>query len=278
MNRDALHSLPGGRQAGLTEYGDPQGKPVLFCHGAPGSRLTITPAMSAAALRLRLRLVAVDRPGYGRSDPHPQRRLADWPADAAVLMDALGIARFSVLGYSLGGAYALACAARLPQRIDAVALCGSLSEGEEAQPPVIALARQDRQALHDAFAPLENNPEALYDMMQGTLSAADQAVLARAEVGAAIRCDCEETLRQGPRAMLDDFHLAAGDWGLPLQGIDIPVGIWHGLDDANVPPAAARRLAAVLPRQRLHLLPGEGHLCLFTRWESLLEEVSAAEK
>jgi pimeloyl-ACP methyl ester carboxylesterase len=72
-----------------------------------------------------IRLIAYDRPGYGRSDRHAGRRVADSAADVAALADALGIDEFGVLGRSGGGSHALACAALLPDRVtSAAALVG----------------------------------------------------------------------------------------------------------------------------------------------------------
>ena len=65
-------------------------------------------------------MVCPDRPGVGRSDPHPERTIPGYADDISALADALGFGRFAVLGYSGGAPYALACGARLPERISAV--------------------------------------------------------------------------------------------------------------------------------------------------------------
>ena len=69
-----------------------------------------------AANRLGLRVIALDRPGIGYSDPRTGDRLLDWPADVAEVADQLGIERFAVQGMSAGGPYALACAHLLGPR------------------------------------------------------------------------------------------------------------------------------------------------------------------
>src|SRR2546425_12653883 len=62
----------------------PDGAPVLFFHGAPGSRLQCPdPDLPG------VRLVTMDRPGYGGSDPKPARRLVDWHDDVAAVLDHL---------------------------------------------------------------------------------------------------------------------------------------------------------------------------------------------
>ena len=73
-----------------------------------------------------VRLIAVDRPGVGDSSFQPGRRLSDWPAEVCALADALGLERFSVLGYSGGGPYAAVCAAMLPERLQAAGMVSSI--------------------------------------------------------------------------------------------------------------------------------------------------------
>lgn len=117
-------SLPDGRKLAYSEYGDSHGKPVIYFHGFPGSRVEGL-LMDAVAKRLGLRIVAPDRPGFGRSDFQAGRRLSGWQKDVASLADALSFERFSVLGISGGGPYVLACAEQLAERIDKASIvCG----------------------------------------------------------------------------------------------------------------------------------------------------------
>ena len=94
----------------LRQYGDPEGNLVFYFHGWPGSRCEPRLLHSVCA-ELQLRLVAPDRPGLGLSDFQRGRKLLDWPKDVCELADRFGVFRFTVLGVSGGGPYALACAA-----------------------------------------------------------------------------------------------------------------------------------------------------------------------
>ena len=109
--------LPDGRLIAVEEYGDPAGPPVFYFHGWPASRLE-----AGLIPDLPVRLLALDRPGYGRSAPQRGRTLADWPADVTAVADRLGLARFHVVGLSGGGPYAAACALALPDRVLGVAM------------------------------------------------------------------------------------------------------------------------------------------------------------
>jgi pimeloyl-ACP methyl ester carboxylesterase len=118
---DHLIARADGRSLSYAEFGEPDGRPVLLFRGTPGYRLN--PWTTEAELRsLGVRLIALDRPGVGRSTPWPHRRLLDWPDDVQTLADALGLERFAVVGFSNGGPYAAACAYKLGQRISGTAL------------------------------------------------------------------------------------------------------------------------------------------------------------
>lgn len=105
--------LPDGRTLGYAEYGAADGRPVVLFHGFPSSRLEAMGA-DAIARRCRLRLLALDRPGFGLSSPSPGRNIGDWPADVRAFAGHVKLERFAVFGGSGGGPYALACAAVLP--------------------------------------------------------------------------------------------------------------------------------------------------------------------
>ncbi|MFC2004784.1 alpha/beta fold hydrolase [Chloroflexota bacterium] len=118
--------LKDGRSLGYAEYGSPEGKPVFYFHGFPGSRLDwpFSDANDSAA-QLNARIIAVDRPGMGLSDFKRGRELLDWPDDVIELADALQVDRFAALGISGGGPYAAVCAFKIPERLTATAIvCG----------------------------------------------------------------------------------------------------------------------------------------------------------
>ena len=94
--------LPDGRQLGYAEYGDPDGMPLLFFHGTPGSRLQAQ-VFDAAARDAGVRMVAPERPGHGLSDVQPKRTILAWTHDVEALADSLHLDRFAAMGISGGG-------------------------------------------------------------------------------------------------------------------------------------------------------------------------------
>jgi pimeloyl-ACP methyl ester carboxylesterase len=108
--------LPDGRDLAYCLYGPEDGAPVLFCYGTPGT-MFLAPDRLVPVHELGIRLLVVDRPGYGASTRLPGRGVAAAAGDLAVLVGHLGWDRFAVWGASGGGPHALACAAGLGDRI-----------------------------------------------------------------------------------------------------------------------------------------------------------------
>jgi pimeloyl-ACP methyl ester carboxylesterase len=125
VNSESELRLRDGRRLAYCEYGAAGGVPVFFFHGWPGSRLDFAPNHESAA-SAGVRVVSVDRPGIGGSDPQPDRQVLDWPTDLGALADALELTRFAVLGFSFGGPYARACAYALPDRVITAGLVSCL--------------------------------------------------------------------------------------------------------------------------------------------------------
>ena len=80
---DGTLRLGDSRTLGYAQYGRPDGQPLFYFHGHPGSRLEARFAHEAAA-RAGLRVIALDRPGYGLSDSQPGRAITGWPASLPV--------------------------------------------------------------------------------------------------------------------------------------------------------------------------------------------------
>jgi pimeloyl-ACP methyl ester carboxylesterase len=72
-----------------------------------------------------------------------------------------------------------------------------------------------------------------------------------------------EATRQGTRGAFLESLLTVTDTGFQLQDIRIPVLLWHGERDQNIPVEMARSMAAAIPRSEARFYPQEGHLSLF---------------
>jgi pimeloyl-ACP methyl ester carboxylesterase len=269
--------LADGRTLACLELGDPAGPPVLYFHGYPGSRLEARVAAAAAA-RLGLRLLAVDRPGFGQSTFQAGRSISGWATDVGVLADQLALGRFSVVGVSGGAPYALACAARLPDRLTRVALVCPLGPLDVAGGRAGMLA-QDRLmlALAAHAAPLARGvvhlltrwmgrgPDRYLEFMLAGMVSPDRDLFADPGYRALMMDSTAEALRQGGRGAAWELTLIARPWDFRLQDVRMPISLWQGMADQILPAPMARRLAAALPACNPRYLPGEGHLSLVVR-------------
>ena len=148
VDTDQTIRVASGRTVGFADYGRPGDTAVIWCHGGPGSRLA--PAyMAGAAGAAGLRLVGIDRPGYGLSTVEPGRTLGGWVPDALAVADHLGIDRFVTVGTSTGGAFALAVAALAPERVLGVVACCSMTD-MRWEPARATMSRPHAHAVWDA--------------------------------------------------------------------------------------------------------------------------------
>ena len=270
-----------GRRVGIAEYGAPDGPPVLYCHGFPGSRLDwrlMDPEDAAAS---RARILAPDRPGYGLSDAAPRRTISAWTSDVADLATALGIERFAVLGVSGGGPFALACASALARQVTAAAVvCGmgppdapGMSDGVSwTIPGKPALMR--RLLLSLMAMGLRKDPEQFVERSKGSFAQVDADLLDDPEVAEAYVAALQEAFRRGVGGAAAEAGLYRSSWGFRLDDIGVPVHLWHGELDENVPISVGRYLANALPTCRARFVEDEGHLTLpRTRMAEVLDDL-----
>lgn len=278
--------LPDGRTLACLELGDPGGAALLYFHGFPGSRREGRLAADAGA-RLGLRVLAPDRPGFGESTFLAGRTIGSWAEDVAALADRFSLDRFAVLGVSGGGPYALACAARIPERLSRVALVCPLAPAvrRDLTAGMVTLNRRalSLAARTPSLARLvlglvarlaRRYPDRFFAHMDASAPPADQPVLADPRHRALLAASTVEALRQGGRGLAHELVLLGRPWDFDLADVPLRVPIWQGLDDNIVPPAMARYLAEALPRGEPHYIPGEGHVSLIVRHlEAVLGEL-----
>jgi pimeloyl-ACP methyl ester carboxylesterase len=281
--------LRDGRRLAYAEYGDPQGKPVFFFHGTPGSRLFHHPDDSVAA-SAGARIIAVDRPGFGRSDFKPGRTLLDWPSDVVQLADALDIQRFAVMGYSGGGPYAAVCASSIPERLTAAGLVSSIAPLDTPQ-----ITRGMQGVGHMYFSlerhlpPLaklgcwlmctawRHNPDLYFRSQINGLRNSEEAQALLPKIKAMMVADFMEALRAGTRGITWDLDILARPWGFHLHVITADVLLWHGEGDTQAPLVMGKRLGTAIPQCRATFFPREGHWAIYGHWQEILTALVQSE-
>ena len=277
---DAEIALGGGRTLAYAIWGDAGGETVFLFHGAPGSR-RFAPDPRATS-EAGVRLVTVDRPGYGGSGAVPGRRILDWPADLAELADALQVPRFGVVAHSSGGPYALACALQLPDRVSGVALvscvaphdAAALDAADDADRALTRLAEQEPERCAAEFASgaafLVENPERFLDLPRPE---PDVELLNDAETRTMFVDTVREAVRQGVDAYGWECMLERRPWGFELGDVTADVSIWHGEQDQAVPQRQAEVLSQRLTSSELHMVPNAGHGLILARWADIIRDV-----
>jgi len=264
----AFVTLRDGRKLAYAEYGRRQGSPAFYFHGTPGGLLEGRFLDEAARLQ-DVRLIAVDRPGYGSSDFRKGRRLTDWPDDVADLADALEIERFGVVGLSGGGPHAQACAVAMPERLTTAVIVSGAGSPEahlDGRGRIGRLFTRVVLALAPLLAWLAAMwmafwaPRARQWMMPRSI---DRTVTKRREVREAFVEEVRVALRPGGRAMGQDLVLFSRPWGFTPKDVGgVPVRLWHGDADTVVPVAVGRYFAREIPGCRATFVPGGGHLMI----------------
>ena len=224
-----------------------------------------------------IRLISVDRPGFGLSDMCPGRRIIDWPFDIAVLADHLGVERFHVLGVSGGGPYALACAVALPDRVAGAAIvCGGapsdrvdmFSGMSDMNSLVFGAARDDPSHLRELLEAMQVALEASgggVPVMLDDLCVADQAALADPAFATMLGAGMREAFRQGAAGPVDDMVLFVSPWGFDPAEVTVDVVVAHGDLDVNVPVSCGEWLAVTIPSARFLRFADDGHFSLAAR-------------
>jgi pimeloyl-ACP methyl ester carboxylesterase len=279
--------LEDGRRLAYDDVGDPGGVPGIYLHGTPDSRLGRPDDAATAAAGVRL--LAVDRPGFGDSDVHPTATLTSLGHDLAALLDHAGVERALLVGWSGGGLAALGAAATtaLGPRLLTIGLIGTLPPAEAYEDPDVLDALGDgRRAFAEIgqeVAPAELAAEVAPYLVPMPLDVAvarahvlehagevGRAELARSAGAAdALTAGLEASVRQGTDGLAGDIERQL-ERGLDLSAITCPVRTFHGSLDEISPPQVGTWLVARLPNAVLDLSPGAGHHLLFPRWRGIL--------
>lgn len=265
-------ALRDGRSLSFSAIGPQSGQPVIYCHGAIGTPVQATIDLQRIVESTGVRFITPSRPGVGGSDPQPGRTILDFAGDVAELADFLGLGRFSLLGVSAGGPYALGIAHQLGARVQRIALCSALSpfcmpQRAPGLPrrvglPLAALAAAPELArrLGNAVLPLlSEHPGLITGVIAAHAAPGERARLASSPDRSAASTSFLDATCGGVGGLIDDFLTYAHGWGFDPTCVDSEVQLWHGACDPLVPVEHALQLAAALPNCRVFIDPDEGH-------------------
>lgn len=262
----------GARRIGWMVRGPRDGRRVGWFHGQPGSRRDVRAFSKETLERARVQLFAIDRAGYGETSFIGGGHGED-AADLLTLADSLGVGEFPVMGVSMGGIYALALAARAPERVTRTVLIAahvmpyedpqvvaSLSEAEQAD---LAMLRSGRtpeleQAYAAAAASAVADPMRLLQQLAASWHPRERQLVATGW-GTAVAESVAFGLSTGSAGYLEDGIRTAATLDVDLAAITCPVRAVHGTIDDLEPYANLERLATMVADLQIIALPGLGH-------------------
>lgn len=288
---ERMVECPDGRLLEVGTLGDSSRPAVFFHHGTPGSASTVR-CLEAIASIGDLFLVTMSRAGYGASTRQEGRDVAAAAPDTRTVLDALGVDRYAVMGWSGGGPHALACAALdAPRCIGAWSLAGvapfsadfDWTEGmgpENIEEMDLALkGGPDYEAHMEAIGTALGGATAdnVVELFGGLLSEPDKETLAATSPREFFAGAVRQGLANGWRGFYDDDRAMLGDWGFEPGAITVPVSVWFGDLDLMVPSTHGAWLARTITTSRTHHYPEEGHFSIYANhFDELADDIKRA--
>jgi pimeloyl-ACP methyl ester carboxylesterase len=265
--RNGIVTVQDGRSVGFADYGDPGQTAVIWCHGGPGCRREPEYFASAAG-NAGLRLIGIDRPGYGRSTPQPGRTIAGWVGDALTVADELDLGQFATVGVSTGGAYALALAALTPRVIATVACCAVTDmrwpEGKAMMTGPEAVWRAPSREAACAVVTDQlgaDGSKISVDVLP--LAPSDAQMFAEPGWARMWSETIPEWFAHGVVGYTDDRLADGGGWHtFDVRRITCPVVVLHGASDTLAPVAHASYTQRLVAGSTLDIRDGLGHFSI----------------
>lgn len=240
-----------------------EGDPIVLLHGSgPGATGWSNFHLNLPELARTHRVIAVDMPGWGRSDTQTEQDGRDHPANLVALLDHLGIEKATLVGNSMGGMTSIMTAIRYPERVSHLITMGSPAPGLD----VFSAGDGPTEGLKVLFAgyadPSPANIKKLVQIMCFDEAwATDELAQLRSEATLA-RPDHLESWKGQPAALL-----VFQDFARRLAEIVAPTLVVHGRDDRVVSYEASLRLVRAIPDSRLLLLNRCGHWAMIEHAE-----------
>jgi pimeloyl-ACP methyl ester carboxylesterase len=252
--------------------------------------MTVWGTWLAAAAEKGIRAIAFTRPGYAGSDRKVGHRIIDSNDDLQEILNQLDIENFVSVGWSGGGPYALASG--LLKKCTGVQLIASVSPYDvedfdwfqDQTPEMVEEAKVSAKSLEDSIAFKEGYYTELRDMTteqflveyekRSSFKAFENAYR---EFSKDLSFSMRDALRDGAIGYAEDEYAFLSNWGFETKEIQVPVGIWQGLDDKSVSPHMAKWLNANIVKPTLKLLEGQHHgsIMVETREEILSAAIGA---
>lgn len=270
-----------GKQIGYALYGDPSGKPLLYCHAFPGSYLELDSVVDQA-IDMGWQVLVPERPGYGLSSADQALSVSAWADSLEPLLDQLGWERFSLLGMSAGTSYALGCAAFFGDRVLALGLGGVLGPLNRSvlraqlapqQAALFEMAATGDEALKALVAELAADVPQLFSAVTDGLAGSDERLFSDPQFALSYQRSLAEAVRQGETGILADMGCLVADWSFDVSAIKAPATLWWGSADQVSPRRLTESVAEQLVDCDVVEVQDGGHYCLLSHWPDVLKRL-----
>jgi pimeloyl-ACP methyl ester carboxylesterase len=243
-------------------------------------------AAGPLADQMGVRLLAPDRPGFGRSTPAPGRTFTSCAEDTRQLLDALELERVGVWCQSGGAPFAIALTARHPSRVHHLGIAAGMAPMDapgvtEGMSLSLRLslwtARHATRMLEWQFRALRavhrRSPERAAWILMALRPPEDRTAVSEPELWPVLVASMSE-LVQAPAATAEEMRLISRPWDVDPAEVTVPTTVWHGTRDTVHPPAMGRYLAERIPGATLHLIEGMATFDLLARRDEMLRTIA----
>jgi non-heme chloroperoxidase len=270
--------LAGGQEAWVVDTGPEDGIPVLFIGGTGTSATAVrlVEFLSSARKELGIRLIAIDRPGYGAAPLDPAAGYDEFAATALGVLDAFAVVTFSIVGISGGGPYAAAVAARAAERVRSIHL-GAAYTGDPIAGTLQQICALPPDARREAAASSAADPvrwwhfpeDAPVHRIPGFVDAA---------VADAVRAFHAGDGGSDPAGLDHEFELFCRPTVVDVSAVTAPVFLYYGNEDTKVPLAYADQWAERFPNVVAdRRFPGDAHDVQYRHWGQVLVDIASPE-
>ena len=271
-----------GYRLAYTEFGSAVGTPVFYFHDSGSSRLEAS-LFHQAAQRNGFRLIAIDRPGIGRSDFYSCNRPEDFCDAVRALARQLDLQHFGVMSLGAGGLYALSLARFFPARVmfmlSLAGVPGSVfnENGEARNYPASCwngltplLVKMLVRLRHRFF---RADPFESITKLEEHLCTADRHTLQDRSVLRVLSRDHEEASLGGYRGIAQDIALCYRKLEFRLCDVTVPTMIWQGETDRLSQRSDCEYMAARMPDVRYRRVPNKGHFFFVNKMDRVFDEL-----
>jgi len=278
MSQSSLLTLKDGRKLEYLTNGVESDKAILFLHGTPGSALAWNSYLPEVK---GVRAISTSRAGYGLSDRHKGRSVADDLNDQQQILDHFGIKSFVSVGWSGGGPHSLNMTREA--RCKAAFTLAGVGEWGNADLDFLAdMGPENHEEFGEALkgeAAIEEWMKAnalgyntikgseLIEAFGGLIGDADKRALTP-EVAEIMATGMRHSNSLSFYGWLDDDLAFVRDFGFDITKIDKPVVLYQGDDDFMVPHAHGYWLEKKIPTAKLNFVPGHGHISLIFEYRN----------